>query len=631
MPIQVLPTHLVNKIAAGEVIERPASVVKELVENALDAEPTRVEIAVEDGGRRLIAISDDGGGMDADDLALAFAPHATSKIAAEDDLFAIETMGFRGEALASVAAVAHAHIRSRRRGDDAGHEVAAGGGKLEPVRPCAAAPGTTVTVRDLFYNTPARRKFMRSANTEFGHVVEQLARLSLPFPKVGFRLTHNGREAKHLPPADSTLRRVADLFGRDVGTALLPIRPRGGTVHVAGLIGLPSLARASARWQYFFLNGRYVRDRVLAHALREAYRGLLDSQRSPVAFIFLEIDPAEVDVNVHPTKIEVRFRNGQAVHGELLAALRETLNQSNLSPSANLGAAATDAATEAEPAEAAGADETATHAGEGGGRMDEARRASLREALADFFKSVPPTQPALSFPAGHGPAPRPGAPWRPVVPLAGAARDTAPPQPPPRAARPAPPPRAIQIHNTYIVAATDEGLVVIDQHALHERLIYNDLKRRLAGEGSSGLTSQRLLIPEALKVTPAEADALEQSAELLARLGIEVAPFGPDTVAVQRFPALLAERGAAAGEFVRELLDRLAEDTAMDRERLLEDVLAMLACKAAVKAGDALRPEEIADLLARRAGAEKGSACPHGRPTTLTLTVRELEKQFRRT
>jgi len=633
-PIRVLPVHLVNKIAAGEVIERPASIVKELVENALDAGASRIDVAVEDGGKRLIAVTDNGGGMGPDDLALALVPHATSKIAAEDDLLAIATMGFRGEALASIASVAHAHVRTRRRDEDSGHEIDATGDQVGQVRPCAAAPGTTVTIRDLFFNTPARRKFMRTTNTEFGHITEQLARLSLSQPDVAFTLSHNGRETLDLPAAESTRQRVSDLFGPDLAEALLPVSPRGADVSVSGLIAPPSAARGSAKWQYFFLNGRYIRDRVLAHALREAYRGRLEPSRYPLAMLFLEVPPADVDVNVHPTKIEVRFRDSQRVYGELLAGLRDTLNKANLTPDASLDDALTDAAAPA--------------------TRDDARGDSLRQALADFFKSTPPPQPRLSFPDSAPPRTAPPLPasrahstgeslatGRPVetgqlVGPAGEPRAVSPPEETrgdyvatvraPRA--PALPARTLQIHDSYIVAACEDGLLIIDQHALHERLIYNDLRARIA---ESALDGQRLLIPQTLKVTAAEADALEANAALLARLGVEVEPFGPQTVAVQRFPTLLVGRGVPAAGFVRELIDRLAEDEATDPERLLEDVLEMMACKAAVKAGDPLTAAEVEDLLARRDDAEKGAACPHGRPTTLQLSLRDLQKQFKRT
>jgi DNA mismatch repair protein MutL len=668
VPIQVLPTHLVNKIAAGEVIERPASIVKELVENALDAGATRIDVAVEDGGRKLVSVTDNGGGMRPEDLALAFAPHATSKIATEQDLCDIETMGFRGEALASIASVSHAHVRSTVRRDDgsaeaSGYEVQASGETLGPVRPCAAAAGTTVTVRDLFFNTPARRKFLKSANTELGHVSEHLARLALPHPQVAFTLSHNGRTITNLPATESTLQRARDLFGDELADALLPIAARTGPVGVpaalhrggvplkiAGLIAAPAAARASARWQYFFLNGRYIRDRLLAHALREAFRGLVDPNRSPVAFIFITLDPREVDVNVHPTKIEVRFRDGQLVYGELLAALRETLNRSDLVAPATLPPTT--------PAPPRPAD-------------SEHRRESIRSALADFFRSAAPPQRRLDFSAPPQPShPRPAAPGEGLY-IPTRQPDAAPGLAPPPTTAPiskaaagesaaAQPisasslrlssasktvepttavlvekltaaatigPQAIQVHNAYIVAASADGLVIVDQHALHERLIYNDLRRRLA-EGH--LTGQRMLIPAPLKVTAAEADLVGRFEDLLTRLGFEVAPFGPDTYAVQRFPSLLAGRGVDAGEFLREVLDKLSEDETASPERLLEELLEMLACKAAVKAGQPLSAAEMQTLLARREECEKASACPHGRPTTIKLSLRELEKQFKR-
>ncbi|HOF18766.1 MAG TPA: DNA mismatch repair endonuclease MutL, partial [Phycisphaerae bacterium] len=380
-----------------------------------------------------------------------------------------------------------------------------------------------------------------------------------------------------------------------------------GAVRVAGLVGTPAAARASGKWQYFFLNGRYIRDRLLSHALREAFRGRLDPSRWPVAMIFLEIAPAEVDVNVHPTKIEVRFRDSQAVYGELLAALKETLNRAELAPEAVLARPATPTAD--------------------GDRPDDARRASLRQALADFFKSAPPRQPRLSFPEAtpHRAAPPPVAPSQDQPPASATAETSALPAGP---EPPLPTAEAIQLHNSYIVSACDDGLVIVDQHALHERLIYNDLKRRLADR--SALTGQRMLLPQPVRVTSAESAALDAHGALLARLGIEVAPFGPGTVAVQQFPTLLAERGVAADAFLRELLDALADNENAEPEHVLESLLEMLACKAAVKAGDPLTHEEIVALLARRDEADKGASCPHGRPTALRLTLRDLEKQFQR-
>jgi DNA mismatch repair protein MutL len=645
MGIRVLSTHLVNKIAAGEVIERPASIVKELVENALDAGASRIDVVIEDGGRRLISVADDGKGMDADDLALAFTPHATSKLAEEDDLFRIATMGFRGEALASIASVSHAQIRTRRRGDDGGHEISAGGEEIGEVRPCSASPGTTVTVRDLFFNTPARRKFLRTSNTEAGHVSEQIARLSLPHPDVAFSLTHGKRTKLTLPSTESTRQRIGDLFTPDLAESLLPLIARPGPAGVSGLLAPPSAARGSGKWQYFFLNGRYIRDRLLAHALREAYRGLMEPTRYPVAFLFLQVDPSEVDVNVHPTKIEVRFRNSQMVHGELMSALKDTLNRASLTPDVSLPSPVDgppDGATESDGADAQ-------------------QRQNLREALADFFRATPPSQPRFSFPEESSSGRHPSehgrshglraagapAPFPPHGnPAAASVTDESSPErsdPPPPATEtpvasrtdtdttPAPASRArevMQVHNSYIVAPVEDGVLIVDQHALHERLIYNDLRGRLA-EGS--LPGQRMLIPETLSVTEGEADLLDRQADLLKRLGIEVEPFGPRTIAIQQFPALLTGRGVSAGVFLRELLDHMTEDETVDSERLLGEVLNMMACKAAVKAGDPLTPGEIEALLARRETAEKASSCPHGRPTTIKLTLRDLEKQFKRT
>lgn len=636
MPINLLPIHLVNKIAAGEVIERPASVVKELVENSIDAGAARIDVAIEDGGRKLIQVTDDGCGMGPEDLALAFRPHATSKLVDEDDLFAIATLGFRGEALASIASISHARIQTRPRDEAGGCEIEASGETVGQVRPCPAAPGTTITIRDLFFNTPARRKFMRTATTEIGHIAEQITRLALPNPQVGFTLTHNGREMKNLPAATSTAQRATDLFGRELGEAMLPIiRRGGGSVTVAGLVAPPSGARATGKWQYFFLNGRYIRDRLLSHALREAFRGRIDPHRWPAAFVFIQIPPEDVDVNVHPTKVEVRFQNSQAVHGEVLAALKETLARAELNPDVKVASVA--------PTPGAAGNGDAQIANEpsyeGPEQIADQRKESLREALADFFKAAPPPQPRLDFPsqpprswqaqrsAGQAPAGN-------AEPAAPAYQGTAAPEDRPAAPEapidiPQPAgPGAMQVHNSYLVIQTPDGLEIIDQHALHERILYNELRARLA---DGKLAGQRMLIPATFSVSQAEATTLDQHADLLARLGIEVSSFGPNTMAIQQFPSLLTARGVSPDEFLRELLDRLAEDETLDAERLLEDVLAMMSCKAAVKAGDPLTDQEIDSLLERARLAEKASACPHGRPTTLRLTLRDLEKQFHRT
>ncbi len=619
--IRKLSPELVNQIAAGEVIARPASVVKELIENALDAGAKRVDVAIEDGGAKLISVTDDGTGMGVDDLSLAFTPHATSKISQTDDLFNIDTLGFRGEALASIASISHALIRSRRQDQTSGYEIASSGETTNTPRPCAAATGTTVIIRDLFFNTPARRKFMRKATTELGHISEQLTRLALPQSRVAFSLSHNGRSKLDLPAVDSTAARAEGLFGASLTDALLPISSRPGPVQIKGFIGQPSAGRGSGKWQYFFLNGRFIRDRLLTHALREAYRGLIDSNRWPVAFVFIELDPADVDVNVHPTKIEVRFRDGQAVHGQLLAAMRETLNKSTLTPAARI-----DSPSEIAPA------------GENQAEMQ--RRESLTEALADFFASAAPAQSKLHFPPPQTSPARPATTSQTISP--GQSVETAISQPAsyqsqPVATQPAETAKtaaqipavhtAVQMHNSYIVSAEDEGIMIVDQHALHERIIYNQLAERLA---QGPLASQRLLIPETVTVSEIEADIIASNEAFFTRLGIEVLPFGPQTVAIQRFPSLLTNRGVSGSEFLREMLDELSQGPCSP-EVMLEKTLSVMACKAAVKAGEKLTQAEIDDLLANRKKADKSSACPHGRPTTLILTLKDLEKQFKRT
>lgn len=622
--ITQLSQHLVNKIAAGEVIERPASVIKELVENAIDAGATRIDISIEDGGKKLIQVSDDGGGMDKQDAELAFAPHATSKLRDEDGLFNICTMGFRGEALASIASISHAHIRTRRKEDASGWEVSSSGEEITAVTPCPAASGTTITVRDLFFNTPARRKFLKTAATEFGHITEQLARLALPHPHIAFSVRHNGRDALNLPACQSTQQRVADLFTPDMAENLITIPQRNGVTTINGLIGTPAAARSSAKWQYVFLNGRYIRDRLINHAIKEGYRGRLMPTRCPVVFIFINIATDEVDVNVHPTKIEVRFRNSNGVYGDVLAALKETLNRANLTPDISTGNFADELADsdpfgeQKEPSAAA-----------------EQNKASLREALADFFKTAPAPQPRLDFPTG-GPQHHE---YRPAAQIA-PRRDNFTVRVPAPANMPAEPADEIyelttppaqrpllQIHNTYIVSQTADGLSIVDQHALHERINYNELKRRLA-EGN--LTKQRMLIPQTISVTPAEAALLEEAGELLATLGFEIEPFGPGTYAIQQYPTLLARRGVEMTDFLRELIDTLREDETATAERMLEKVLAMMACKASIKAGDPLSEDEMRQLLEQAEGIDKSNACPHGRPTTLNISLKELEKSFKR-
>lgn len=660
--IQVLPDLLVNKIAAGEVIERPASVVKELVENSLDAGATRIEIHIEDGGRRLIRVVDDGAGMDADDLALAIRPHATSKITREDDLFGIRTLGFRGEALPSIGAVSQLRLVSRRREADAAHEIRVTGDQVEPLKAAAAPPGTTIEVRQLFFNVPARQKFLRTAQTEMGHITEQLARIALVQPRVEFKLTHNGRVVHHLTPAEGIRPRISDFYGQEMAGALLEIARQERGLGIHGWVSRPADSRSTAKWQYLFLNGRFIRDRFLAHAIREAYRGLMEGSRYPIVFLALEIDPAQVDVNVHPTKIEVRWRDSNLLYSQVLSALRDRFLKTDLTPALvpdrSFGQMfSRDASDTDGPPEGLASGDDA---------QAEQRRAEIRRSIADFFKTAPPVvgghpatmatgcTPAGSSPVSSGPgdtfpplatgseggyahSPEWPEAWsgeaatsRASGGIGLAARVTNIPSSlmPETDVTHAPhvPDTIVQVHRTYLVAETPEGMIIVDQHALHERILFEQLNAQIA---RGPLESQRLLIPEVIDVSPDQVGVIEVHADTLARLGFELTPYGPNAIAIHAAPSLLKE--GRVHEFLRNMLDRLSTRSApASPEMLTNDLLSMMACKAAVKAGDPLSPEEMHALFRQRDRVERSSNCPHGRPTSLRLTIRDLERQFKR-
>ena len=627
--IRVLSDLMVNKIAAGEVVERPASVVKELVENAIDAGATRIALTIEDGGKQLIRVTDDGFGMSCDELLLSVTPHATSKITCEDDLYSIATMGFRGEALASISAIAKLRIVSRTREADEGYAVHVTGKELQSALAAGSPVGTAVEVRDLFYNVPARRKFLRSKSTETGHINEQVTRAGLAFPDIAFEVRNNGRVTQNSPACTSRLARIKSFFSEELGEALIPIERDERGLQLEIYVALPAESRASAQWQYVFVNGRYVRDRYISHAIKESYRGLVDPNRHGVVFLFLTIDPQNVDVNVHPTKIEVRWADSSLIHSQVLSAIRETFQRSNLTPSLR-----TDRAARA---------------------VDPAEQERIRRELADMFKSATPIQsPAgvanrdsatrssdflhsgSSPVAGSAASARsvPASTWRSLYesPVEGhevsASADTS--APITSADRFAEKPMygpVVQLHNLYLVGETEDGIVIIDQHALHERIMYEQLKARLI---DGPLEGQRLLLAESLRIRPEEWEVLENNADLLARLGVEVTRFGNDTIAIQSIPTILKDADAAA--FVRDLLDFLGQQAGKtDPEAVLHGLLDMMACKAAVKAGDALTQDEIAALMKQRHLVDKAGSCPHGRPTALHLTRAELNRQFKRT
>ena len=660
--IHILPETLVNQIAAGEVIERPASVVKELLENALDAQATRITLELEEAGKKLIRVSDDGTGIPAAEVPLALASHATSKLATVEDLEGIMTLGFRGEALASIASVADVRLVSRTADALEAVEVTVSAGNAAPPRPTSGPVGTSVEVRNLFRYVPARRKFLKTDATEMGHITEQVTRLALAYPSVAMTVTHNGRAVYDLPASDSVRTRVAAFFGGDFAGPLIEIESEEPGGRLWGLVGPPHLGRATAAAQYLFINGRFVRDRGLLHALREAYRGLLEGSRQPVAFLFLTVPPDRVDANVHPTKIEVRLRDAHLLYGQVLASVREKLLGPGITPSFTAPPPGTMPTSGREAAGAFLSGEPRP-GGESRPGDDAMRDDRVRQAVADFLRSPSPTaQGRLSFGGSAGGGGGGGAgssgrismpPMRPPGPGATSAQPptdwpaarTAPsagaPASGPSAAGAAAPPasegplhdeppalpsRAIQIHNTYLVAETPEGLLIVDQHALHERVLFEEIMRRL---DAGPLESQRLLVPIAVTLSDREMAAIEEHRAALALLGMEVEPLGPRDAGIQAFPLLL---GRADPEST--LRDFLAWVQAVDApptaRQVLENLAHVAACRAAVKAGDVLKPEEIDALLAHREAARLAATCPHGRPTALVLRKSDLEKQFGR-
>jgi len=589
MGIQILPEKITNKIAAGEVIERPASVVKELVENSLDAGAGKIEVELKEGGTKLIRVVDDGEGMSREDISLAFVSHATSKLEDEEDLFSVSTMGFRGEALSSIGAVSRAKITSRTRDSDAGHSIEVEGGVIGQVKTAGAPPGTQVEVRDLFYNVPVRRKFLKTTATEMAHISEALTRLALARPDVRFVLRHNDREVFNLPAADDRAQRVAEFFGGEIADNLIPFEREMEDLSIEGYLCPPSVDRSNTKMQYTYVNGRYVRDRSLTHAIMESYRGLLMSRRKPVCFLFLRVPPEEVDVNVHPTKIEVKFRNVGQVHNQLLEAMKDALREAKLTPQPSLSGDAEE------------------------GAQKDSEGESVRQAVWDYFESGGEEGGDGPKRGGRG---RQGiAPARPVnVPPQDGEEDV-------RASG-----RAVQVLDSYIVQETVEGLEVIDQHALHERLLYNRLKQRLS-EG--GLDRQQLLVPELIELPQDEFYAIMDLQDELADFGISMDAFGDNTVIVRSYPQVLDNFDAEG--FVREVLDEFEDvDPTQGAEECLERLLKVTACKGAVKADQRLSADQLQRLLEQKAEQGETDTCPHGRPTTILLSHSELEKQFKR-
>ncbi len=585
MGIQVLPKILVDKIAAGEVIERPASVVKELVENSLDADAGRIQVELKKGGSQLIRVIDDGHGMDKSDISLAFFSHATSKLEEEGDLFDIRTMGFRGEALSSIASISRARIVSRCHDSDVGHEIRAEGGEIGDVKVCGAPPGTQVEVRNLFYNVPVRRKFMKTPATEMAHVTEAVTRLALAHPEVGFVLEHNGREVFNLPAAEDRARRLGEFFGREIADNIIPLRERYPEVEIEGYLLPPSVNRSNTTMQYTYVNKRYVREKTLMHAISEGYKGLMQRGQRPVCFLFLTMDPGDVDVNVHPTKVEVKFRESGEIHSRVVSAMRKTLRQAKLTPQVNL--------SEPESQDV------------------EERSESIRNAISDFFAG---RDSAAQSDKDTGSGER--FTGRREESVDGTART----EPDVHYGN------TMQMLDAFIVEEAGDGIRLIDQHALHERILYNQMKTSLQ-EGP--LNSQQLLVPDMVELSASEFYTVMDLQDELKRFGMEIESFGDNTIVVRSFPQIL---GNFEGEtFFRELLDDLPEDAGnREVDGRLDELLKIMACRGAVKAGDRLSPKQIQKILQQRDESGRTDTCPHGRPTSIILSHRELNKQFGR-
>jgi len=633
--IQQLDTSVINKIAAGEVIERPANVVKELIENSVDAMATRIEVDIVDGGAELIRITDDGEGIHPDDILLAVSSHATSKIVTAEDLFFIQTMGFRGEALASIAEVSHINIRTRQKDAVAGVELDVNCGERSEVIPCGCPTGTRIEIRNLFASTPVRRKFLKTKSTEFGHISDQFTRVALANPRLRMTLRHNDKVVFDLPASDGLIDRLQMFYGKSLTDHLVWVESEVGEVRMSGYVAHPSQSKSGRKWQHLFLNGRWFQDRSIQHALTEAYRGLLMVGRQPISFLFVDMPPSAFDVNVHPTKVEVRFVDGQHLYRQMLAPQQKLQAEleawgtdSGAAPTKNqnIGDAppittwsvrqsqADLARMLAEPQSRA-----VESTGAGATAVDDVALPETVEAAEEMFvgREVDRDFRQQSDLAGGvaGEAPLTGRDGQSEV-----------------LDKPAPAvgdqsgERAMQIMDCYLVVEAEQGMMIIDQHALHERIMYEYLRPRVL---NGSVESQRMLIPETIDLTAREASLVVEHAEVLGQIGIGVEEFGTNTVLVNKWPVMMKK--ARPSEMIRDIAEQLeAQEKKPTRRDVLDELLHMMSCKAAIKSGQRLKPEEIDSLLAQRHLCDDAHHCPHGRPTALVLSQTELDKQFGR-
>ena len=721
--IQRLDASVVNKIAAGEVIERPANVVKELLENSIDALSTHIEVDIGDGGSELIKITDDGEGIHPDDMVLAVTSHATSKIRNADDLFHIQTMGFRGEALASIAEVSHFRLRSRQRDSLTGNELLVDCGSLHEIMPCGAPPGTSIEIRNLFANTPVRRKFLKTKSTEFGHITEHFTRIALANPRLHLVLRHNGRKVFDLPPSDKLIDRARLFFGNSLADQLIWVESESQGLKIWGYVAHPSQNKPSRKWQYLFLNGRWFQDRAIQHALTEAYRGLLMVGRQPICFLFFDMSPSLVDVNVHPTKIEVRFVDSQQIYRQLLSMLRskfltmELDSELKIAPKPGTSkpaagdedddgdspvnelqtelsdwvdrqvtqAVSTDDLDEAPPPVTTWSiasersrsvdhsfDRTARSTSPGGLAVRElpfTRSAASAGVATTTSAELPETEeeaaalfqrrerlPHETLPSDADDdstgdltdeelAARSVDPdeqrWQQDALQSAVAASSSRLERAAQRLGSAPANadagghvssgrqsgvRAMQIMDCYILTETDKGLQIIDQHALHERIMYEYLRPRVL---NGTVESQHMLIPETAELTAREVAMLLDHQELLSQFGFGVEEFGANTVIINRHPVMI--RHGNLSRLMRDIAEQLETiESQPTRRDMLDAMLHMMSCKAAIKSGQRLTPEEIDSLLAQRHLVDDAHHCPHGRPTALTLSQQELDRQFGR-
>jgi DNA mismatch repair protein MutL len=592
--IRLLDDNTANRIAAGEVVERPASAVKELVENAIDAGATRIGVSLEEGGKRRIEIVDNGSGMGPEDAVLALQRHATSKIQSADDLFAIRTLGFRGEALPSIASVSHFTLTSKADDEDAGVRIVVHGGEIEAVENVGAREGTIVAVEDLFYNTPARLKFLKSTPTELARAVEAVGHLAIANPQTAFRIAHNGSEMLATPGGGEPLGALAAVWGRDIARKLVPVTFESPGLCVSGFLCTPDVHRPGRSHELFFVNGRPIKSRLLTHALEDAVRSLTPDSRYPIAALFIQIAPDMVDVNVHPTKTEVKFTRDGDVHHAVSQAVKRAVLAHGILPTVSLGLDSREA-TRVEP----------TQAPLGG--LEPFARAAVeaftpREPLSEFEPQPQPEAQTYDDVTSRV------APRKPFAEQLRGFRVLG------------------QAQNTYIIALTDDGIAIIDQHVAHERVLYERLteKRR-----EQGIPMQHLAVPVTLALGTAEATLLQQRLEDFAGSGWEIEPFGRDSFLVRAVPAWI--RSKAHESVLRDMVDELVHQSVSRRLVVQrEHVTITNACKMAVKAGDPLTIEEMTGLLAQLADTENPYVCPHGRPIVVTVPFAEIDRKFKR-